>query len=138
MGLPFESGAPLISPGSYPGVDRVARIWEKLADPEACLVVGHLNARAGGTARLLIGTASTAASADSLKAASEAIPGVHLVDTDQRNADHDQRATYQLKAAARQLAEHHPGKQHRETTSVRPTKVASLGPSGRAAPMPVT
>lgn len=27
-----------------PNVDRVARIWEKLADPEACLVIGHLDA----------------------------------------------------------------------------------------------
>jgi len=27
-----------------PGVDRVARIWEKLAEPEACLVIGHLDA----------------------------------------------------------------------------------------------
>ena len=27
-----------------PSVDRVARIWEKLAEPEACLVIGHLDA----------------------------------------------------------------------------------------------
>jgi hypothetical protein len=27
-----------------PSVDRVARIWEKLAGPEACLVIGHLDA----------------------------------------------------------------------------------------------
>ena len=26
-----------------PSVDRVARIWEKLAEPEACLVIGHLD-----------------------------------------------------------------------------------------------
>jgi GNAT superfamily N-acetyltransferase len=26
-----------------PGIDRVARIREKLAEPEACLVIGHLN-----------------------------------------------------------------------------------------------
>ena len=27
-----------------PSVDRAARIWEKLAEPEACLVIGHLDA----------------------------------------------------------------------------------------------
>jgi len=27
-----------------PSVDRVARIWEKLAEPEACLVIDHLDA----------------------------------------------------------------------------------------------
>ena len=27
-----------------PSVDRVARIWEKLAEPGACLVIGHLGA----------------------------------------------------------------------------------------------
>jgi len=27
-----------------PGGDRVARIWEKIAEPEACLVIGHLDA----------------------------------------------------------------------------------------------
>ena len=27
-----------------PSVDRVARIWEKLAEPGACLVIGHLDA----------------------------------------------------------------------------------------------
>jgi GNAT superfamily N-acetyltransferase len=27
-----------------PNVDRVARIWEKLAEPEACLVIGHFDA----------------------------------------------------------------------------------------------
>ena len=26
-----------------PNVDRVARIWEKLAEPEACLVIGYLD-----------------------------------------------------------------------------------------------
>ena len=26
-----------------PRLDRVARIWEKLAEPEACLVIGHLD-----------------------------------------------------------------------------------------------
>ena len=26
-----------------PGGDRVARIWEKIAEPEACLVIGHLD-----------------------------------------------------------------------------------------------
>ena len=32
----------LTLPGSYPpSVDRVARIWEKPAEPEACLVIGH-------------------------------------------------------------------------------------------------
>ena len=37
------SGTLLTSPGSYPpGGDRVARIWEKVAKPGACLVVGHL------------------------------------------------------------------------------------------------
>jgi hypothetical protein len=28
-------GAPLASPGPYPSVDRMAQIWEKLAEPEA-------------------------------------------------------------------------------------------------------
>ena len=42
--LPSASGAPLTSPGSYPpSVDRMARIWEKLAEPEACRVIGHLD-----------------------------------------------------------------------------------------------
>ena len=27
-----------------PSIDRVARVWEKLAEPEACLVIGHLDA----------------------------------------------------------------------------------------------
>jgi len=27
-----------------PSIDRVARIWEKIAEPEACLVIGHLDA----------------------------------------------------------------------------------------------
>ena len=26
-----------------PSVDRMARIWEKLTEPEACLVIGHLD-----------------------------------------------------------------------------------------------
>ena len=27
-----------------PSIERVARIWEKIAEPEACLVIGHLDA----------------------------------------------------------------------------------------------
>jgi GNAT superfamily N-acetyltransferase len=43
--LPSASGTPLTSPGSYPpSIERVARIWEKIAEPEACLVIGHLDA----------------------------------------------------------------------------------------------
>jgi hypothetical protein len=43
--LPSASGTPLTSRDSnLPSVDRVARIWEKLAEPEACLVIGHLDA----------------------------------------------------------------------------------------------
>src|SRR5450631_3522022 len=45
MRLPSAPVVPLTSPGSYlPSVDRVARIWEKLAEPEARLVIGHLDA----------------------------------------------------------------------------------------------
>ena len=42
--LPSAYGTPLTSLGSNPpSVDRVARIWEKLAEPEACLAIGHLD-----------------------------------------------------------------------------------------------
>jgi len=36
-----------------PPVDRVARIWENLAEPEACLVIGHLDADRDVVAMLL-------------------------------------------------------------------------------------
>jgi GNAT superfamily N-acetyltransferase len=36
-----------------PSVDRVGRIWEKLAEPDACLVIGHLDADRGVVAMAL-------------------------------------------------------------------------------------
>jgi GNAT superfamily N-acetyltransferase len=49
-GLPADHGAAVrvwhaanVARFQPPSVDRVARIWEKLAEPEACLVIGHLD-----------------------------------------------------------------------------------------------
>ena len=36
-----------------PSIDRVARIWEKLAESQACLVIGHLDANRDGVAMAL-------------------------------------------------------------------------------------
>jgi GNAT superfamily N-acetyltransferase len=37
-----------------PSLDRVARIWEKLAEPEACLVIGHVDANMDVVAMALV------------------------------------------------------------------------------------
>jgi hypothetical protein len=58
------SGTPLTSPGSYPPVDRVARIWENLAEPEACLVIGHLDADRDVVAMLLADARKCATNAE--------------------------------------------------------------------------
>jgi hypothetical protein len=39
--------------GLPPSADRVGRIWEKLAEPQACLVIGHLDSSKGVLAMAL-------------------------------------------------------------------------------------
>ena len=39
--------------GLPPSADRVARIWEKLAEPQACLVIGHVDSSKGVLAMAL-------------------------------------------------------------------------------------